>query len=126
MDNLDTKEFIKTKSFIEQKELQNSTELTQDHFAGLALGYYHDEKYDLAASAFEQALQFDPSNVQLKDMLQMSQANAIAEVHVSVPEVYYFDREKLLAKPIVPDGALPKDHNPATPVGFFKKLLSIS
>ena len=122
MDNSDTKEFIKTKSFIEQKELQTSSDLTQEHFAGLALGYYHDEKYDLAASAFEEALQFDPSNLQLKEMLQMSQANAIAEVHVSVPEVYYFDREKLLGKPIVPEGALPKDHNPAAPVGFFKKI----
>src|SRR5450432_539333 len=108
MDNVQVKEFIKTKSFIDQKELQNSTELTKDHYAGLALGYYHDEKYDLAASAFEQALALDPSDEQLKDMLQMSQANAIAEVHVSVPDLYYFDREKLLAKPVVPDGALPR------------------
>ena len=122
MENLQTKEFIKTNSFIEQKEMQNSSELTKENLPGVALSYYHDEKYDLAAAAFEKALELDPSNLQLKEMLQMSRANAIAEVHVPVPDVYYFDREKLLSKPVVADGALPKAHNPAAPVGLFKKM----
>lgn len=121
MDNSQTKDFIKSNSFIIQKDLENSSDLV-NNLPAIALSYYHYEKYEQAAAAFEKALEIDPSNEQLKEMLQMSKANAIAEVHVPVPDIRYFDREKLLSKPVVPDGALPKEHRPAAPVGLFKKI----
>lgn len=92
-----------------------------EQLAKLALAYYHYEKYDLAASAYEKALQAEPENTYLKDMLQLSKANGLAEVHVPVPDVYYFDREKLLSRPVVPAGALPETHNEAAPLSGLQK-----
>jgi len=69
------------------------------NFSNLALAHYKSENYALAASAYEQALAFDPCNEEWKDLYASAKANAIAEVHVTVPEITYFSKQQLLAKP---------------------------
>ena len=46
----------------------------------------------------------------------------IAKVDVPVPEIYYFDRDTLLADPEVPEGTLPAAHNLIKGPGFLKRL----
>jgi hypothetical protein len=55
-------------------------------------------------------------------MLALARANAVAEVQVPVPDIYYFDRDELLAQPTVPEGALPSPLSPAPAPGLFKRL----
>ena len=88
----------------------------------LALAYFHSEQYGLAVDAYEKALVFDPNNRDWKEMLHQAKGNYISEVNVAIPDVYYFDREKLLMKPVVPEGALPPDPSPAPPPGLLKKI----
>src|ERR1700693_4379414 len=68
-----------------------------DVHALLALAYFQSEKYDLAARHYAEALKPEPHRAEWRDMLAVAEANATAAVHVHVPEVYYFDREALLA-----------------------------
>lgn len=116
---------IETQKFADAISLlnaQSDTHLNADKLSALALAYFHSEQYSLAASAYEKALEIAPENEFLKEMLQLSKGNAIAEVNVPVPDVYFFDREKLLMKPEVPDGALPSNPPPVRP-GLFKEML---
>ena len=131
MNNLTEEGFIETNSLTDKQGFEREIKLLSEtngsspdsgQLSKLALAYYHYEKYDLAVSTYEKALQLDSSNTYLKEMLQLAKANQIAEVHIPVPDVYYFNREKLLSTPLVSQGALPKDHNPAAPVSFLKKL----
>ena len=131
MNDLTTNGFVTLTSLTDKQEYAdeiktlletNGASPDGEQLSKLALAYYHYEKYDLAASAYQQALGLDPSNTYLKEMLQLATANGIAEVHVPVPDVYYFNREKLLSQPVVPAGALPKEHNPAAPLTFAKKI----
>ncbi len=78
-----------------------------DSLALLALAHFQLEEYDLAANHYEAALKHDPDNQEWKEMLGSAKANVVAEVHVPVPDISFFDRDKLLAKPMVPEGALP-------------------
>jgi hypothetical protein len=131
MKDLIAKDSIESNSLTYKRKLEdeikalletNGSSPNSEQLSRLALAYYKYEKYDLAVSAYEKALQLDPSDTYLKEMLQLAKANDIAEVHVSVPEIYYFDREKLLSQPNVPNGALPKEHNSAVPLGFIKMI----
>ncbi len=131
MNNLTEGGFIETNSLTDKQGFEREIKLLSEtngfspdsgQLSKLALVYYHYEKYDLAVSTYEKALQLDSSNTYLKEMLQLAKANQIAEVHIPVPDVYYFNREKLLSKPLISPGALPKDHNPAAPLGLSKKL----
>ncbi len=131
MKDLIAKDSVESNSLTDKRKLEDKIKMlletngpspTSEQLSRLALAYYHCEKYDLAVSTYEKALQLDPSDTYLKEMWQLAKANDIAEAHVSVPEIYYFDREKLLSQPNVPDGALPKEHNPAVPLGFIKKI----
>lgn len=90
----------------------NNEPATGEKNALLGLAYFYSEKYDLAAEAYRKATASDPSNAHWKEMLERSLANQISEVQVQVPEIYYFDREKLLKKSEVPPGALPVDPLP--------------
>ena len=63
----------------------NGSSPNSEQLSRLALAYYKYEKYDLAASAYEKALQLDPSDAYLEEMWQLAKANDIAGVHVSVP-----------------------------------------
>ena len=74
----------------------------------LGVAHFQLEEYDRAADHYRSALARDPGHVYWKEMLARSQANATAEIHVPVPEPWYFEREKLLATPVVAHGALPE------------------
>lgn len=73
----------------------------------LALAHYLSEEYALAAQHYEAALKLSPGNPDWEEMLAKARANAVAEIQVPVPDVYFFERDKLLAPPEVPAGALP-------------------
>ena len=88
----------------------------------LALAHFQREEYDLAVTNYEAALERDPDNTDWRETLQLAKSNAVAEVHVPVPDFYFFDREKLLAKPIVPEGALPPPMSPALVPGLIERL----
>lgn len=87
----------------------------------LALAYFHSEEYAIAAEKYEAALKIDPENKIWMEMLELSRANVIGDVQNPVPDFYYFSREKLLATPIVPEGALPKVPPPAAPPACLRK-----
>ena len=69
--------------------------------------HYGLGEYDEAARHYESALKRDPGTGPWQEMLKQSRANAVAEVNVHVPALSFFDREALLAKPVVRDGVLP-------------------
>lgn len=96
-----------------------------EKLALLGLAYFHSEQYDKATEAFEKALALSPDNEYLKDMLRHAKGNHISNVHVPIPDVYYFDREKLLSKPIVTDGAYPQTPVPAPPPASLLKKIKI-
>jgi hypothetical protein len=109
-------------SLIEQKRYAEAiAEITDliskqskaEYFALLGLAYFHNEQYDLAATAYQNALNSDVQNSLWKEMLEKSKINAVAEVNIPVPDVYHFEREKLLMKPVVKPGSIPTDPLPA-------------
>ena len=53
----------------------------------LAVSYFQNEQYELAAQHYAAALKFDLQNSDWRDMLAVAQANAMAAVHVFVPEL---------------------------------------
>ena len=115
---------------IEQRDYLDAVRLLKEHVsqypdgeshALLALAHFHLEEYGAAAEQYEAALQFESDNDAWRGMLDTAKANAIAEVHVPVPDIYYFDREKLLARPTAPGVALPSPRVvPGS--GLFRRL----
>ena len=87
----------------------------------LALALFHQERYESAIERLQAALEHDPENQAWKELLQAATANMTAEVHVPVPDIYNFDRDQLLAKPVVPPGALPPPPAPAPPLGMLDR-----
>ena len=73
----------------------------------LGTAYFHAERYAEAEQAFALAVRADPANFDWKLLHLMAKENSEAELNVFVPDVYYFDRDRLLAKATVPPGALP-------------------
>lgn len=86
-----------------------------------ALAYFQAEKYHAAAEKYAEALTSDPRNLEWQAMLALAQANSIAEIHVPVPDLYYFERDKLLAHPVVPPGALPSPPPPPPAPHWLKR-----
>lgn len=62
----------------------------------IGLAHYQREEYEEAAQYYEAALKLGPDHADWRDMLEKSRVNASAGVNVHVPEIYYFDRAKLL------------------------------
>jgi hypothetical protein len=89
----------------------------------LALAYFFKEAYALAAQHYQAALTYQPDNKDWQEMLALARANSSAEVHVPVPDLYYFERDKLLALPVVPSGALPTPLPPPPVPGLGKRML---
>lgn len=87
------------------KQLSEDTDGEMHALAGAA--HYGLEEYDEAAANYERALKLDPDSPMWQDMLIQSRANVVAEVNVHVPDISYFDRDTLLARPVVRDGLLP-------------------
>ncbi|NUO01382.1 MAG: tetratricopeptide repeat protein [Saprospiraceae bacterium] len=77
-------------------------------YAGLGRAYFMKEQYDMAANAYETALKLDASNEEWRELWHIANSNALSEVQVPVPDIYHFEKEKLLAVPLVPAGTLPK------------------
>jgi hypothetical protein len=104
--------------------LHSKTSVTSpaEHYAELAIAYFQYEKYNAAVTYFEKALNLEPSNLDWQQLLQHAKGNMVSEVNVPIPEVYYFDRDKLLEKPVVPWGILPPDPLPASPSTFGHKI----
>src|SRR5262249_71473 len=88
------------------------TEPTAGRYAMLGLAYFRSEQYSLAVEAYEQALKSDPSNAEWKSLLEKCQQNVIAQANVSIPEVAYFEKEKLIAPSVVKPGSIPTDPLP--------------
>ena len=65
----------------------------------MGLAYFQRQEHEQAAHYYEAALKLAPDHADWRDMLGKARANATAEVHVHVPEIYYFDRAKLLEPP---------------------------
>ncbi|HEU4335600.1 MAG TPA: peroxidase family protein, partial [Candidatus Eisenbacteria bacterium] len=90
---------------------------TRDAYLGLA--YFHKEDYPRAVRHLEAAAAEAPSEADLALLLRAARANLTAEIHVPVPEIAFFDRESLLAPPVVPPGALPAPGLKPRPRGFW-------
>ena len=90
--------------------------------AMIAVAHFQLEEYDRAAAHYRLALEQDPDNAYWQEMLARSQANATAEINVQVPDLQFFERQKLLARPVVPTGSLPETPLAAPRCGIFKLL----
>ncbi len=100
----------------------NQDDSPADHYANLALAYFHHEQYDTAATYFEKALQKKPENAIWQELLQQSKTNFLSAAQAPTPDIYFFERESLLAKPVVAAGSLPPNPAPAPPPGVLKSL----
>ena len=130
-DNIISNKTTDMSSLIEQQHYDEAikslhiiiqTDSSAEHYAKLGLAYFRREQYEEAITYFEKALQLEPANIEWQEMLQHSRGNFVSEVNVAVPEIYYFDKSKLLAEPVVPEGSLPSNPPPAPPPGLFKQL----
>ena len=83
---------------------------------------YHLGRYDEAASDFEEALEHDSGHQLWQEMLAQCRANAIAEVDVYVPDISFFEREALLAEPVVPGNAMPATPMAASRISVLRRL----
>ena len=116
---------------IEDRKYGDAVNLLTQHLATdtdgevhalLALAHYHLEEYAVAVEHYETALGLDSNNPKWQEILATARANTVAQIHVPVPDVYFFDRDELLAKPVVPNGALPPRPPKARPPGLLKRL----
>jgi len=74
-----------------------ASDATGECNALLAIAHFRLQSYVQAAQFYQAALALGPDNASWKEMLVRCEVNAVAEIQVPVPEVYYFDRESLLA-----------------------------
>jgi tetratricopeptide (TPR) repeat protein len=93
-----------------------------DVHALLALAYFQSEQYEPAVRHYAAALELDPHHADWRDMLAVAQANATAAINVHVPEIYYFDRDALLAAPAVRVNALPAPLPPRARPGLSGRM----
>lgn len=119
------------KSLIEQHRFAEAAGKLQDANSGvpaaerqaiLGLAYFHQEQYMLAAEAWEEAVRLDPSRAEWQELGQQARHNALAEVHVPVPDVYHFERGQLLQPPTIGEGILPPPLPPPPPAGIIRKF----
>lgn len=98
-----------------------------ESYALLGLAHFRREAYGESATAYESALRADPAQSAWQRALERSRVNAVAEVHVHVPDIHYFERGELLAAPMVPPGTLPPATSELRPrrsiLGWIRKAL---
>jgi hypothetical protein len=73
----------------------------------LGTAYTLLERYDDAKRELAAALELDPTNQEWADKLLLASSDAAARVNIDFPPVVPFDREELLAPPVLASGALP-------------------
>ncbi|MGB7817299.1 MAG: peroxidase family protein [Ornithinibacter sp.] len=86
----------------------------------LGLAHYLSEDYAAAAVQYRRAVDRDPQRRDWRHMLAASRRNAEAEVNVYVPEVQFFDRDRLLAHPVEP--ALPEPGSDGSPQSIARRV----
>lgn len=94
-------------------------------YALLGLAQFRLGDYAAAAEAYSAALQKSPTNQTWADLRARAEANAAAEINQFVPAVSYYDRDSLLAAPVVPHGTLPSPPSPQMK-GPVRKALKIA
>lgn len=106
-----------------QKQLASAPGAAPDAevHALLALAHFQSQQYQDAATHYAAALELDPTHADWRDMLALAQNNATAGVDVHVPELRYFERETLLAKPQVDEHSFPPPLPPPPPPGFTRR-----
>ncbi len=90
--------------------------------AALALALFQSQRYDLATQHYALALAIQPDAAAWKAMGALADANATAAIHVHVPDLHYFDRETLLAPPMLPANTLPEPLPPGPGHGFIGRV----
>lgn len=95
----------------------------------LAAAHFKLEHYDLAARRYAEALAaaLPGSDVRAwREMHDLAVANDTSGVNVPVPDIYYFERDKLLAPPVVRAGALPSPPPPAPPLRLMRLIRKVT
>ena len=99
---------------------------TAEQHALLGLALFQLQRYTEADAQLSAALKQQPDETAWHDLREQARLNAISEVDVVVPEVYHFEREKLLAAADIPEGTLPKPPSPLPPaegINWFRLKL---
>jgi len=134
MDNGERAARAQALEFVEQRNYRDALTLLKLHLsqetdgeghALLALAHYHLEEYASAAEHYSAALEYESDNQEWREMLATAKANVIANIDLPVPDIYFFDRDTLLANPEVPDGTLPAPPTRIKGSGLLKKLSMI-
>ena len=99
---------------------QLKTQPDSEGWALAGLICFRFERYSAAATFYEKAVAADPSRSDWRDMRDLAQANAYAQINVPIPKPELFDAGKLLAPPADSFLPSPPDHR-RTP-GCFKRL----
>jgi len=73
----------------------------------LGLSYLMQQRYGEAIEHYRLALERQPDNEDWRASLAFAEANAEARLDLFHPAKEYFDREALLAPPVIPSGTLP-------------------
>ncbi len=124
--NEDAARLIEKRRFRDALELlsaQIDADADGETHALAGAAHYGLQQYDEAADSYRQALKLDPNRRTWQDMLTQARVNAAAEVNVHVPDISYFDRDALLARPVVEDGSIPSTPMAAPRRNFFQWVL---
>ena len=98
---------LKSELEAEEAAVALSAPSSGETHALLAQAYFQTEQYDRAAKAYAAALAIDAGRTDWREMLALSELNAVAAIHEFVPPRRYFHRDELLAASPVRDGYLP-------------------
>ncbi len=91
--HLEQRQYDLARNALEEAALSDPSGESQ---ALIGLAHYQCEEYEKAVAGYQAALELGPDRADWSDMLGKARLNSIAEVNVHVPEIYYFDRAKLL------------------------------
>ncbi|MFI5171536.1 MAG: peroxidase family protein [Chitinophagales bacterium] len=96
---------------------------TAEKYGLIGLAYFQAEDYKYAVKEYKNALQLDPGNQEWIELLKRAEENHHAQVNVTVPDIYEFERDKLLQDPVVKPGSIPVDALPKNVSG--KKMVKL-
>jgi Animal haem peroxidase len=120
--------------FLEQRNYESAiaalekpifSDRSGESHALMGLACYQREDYGQAAYYYKAALELKPDRDDWHDMFRMSTANWTARVDVPVPEVYYFDRQKLLdpaSQTPIPSAMSQKSGHQILAAGLVQKI----
>ena len=92
-------------------------------YALAALAHFKSEQYKAANELYAKAVKANGTDAaDWRKMQALANANATARIEVDVPKPERFDRDKLLARPSVRDGDLPRPPRHRAGRGWFRRL----